>query len=228
MRGNFLGRILSYPVIECSLNLYQTVFNWKKNNVVHEEFLEHISRREYDGYRPHVQRFSLIANLAELYGNVEVGQGCVIQPFSTLKAMENFIEIQKSVFIGKYVTIHVRNDLAENIPKASSIGTGSVVKDKCLLTNVMIGENCLIEENCVLGEGVMVQDNVRVLPGSVVPPGSVLVSGRVYGGLDSLEVVRDWTEEDEVQRSQVLETYRLMLTRMMDEAILKVYDLKTN
>lgn len=187
---------LSYLFLDKGLTLLSKSHNYQNNMMRLDSCMDHITLKTFQSQDPLVEEDSHIAHLATLQGNVSVGKGVRVEPFTAIRALDNWVELCDDSFIGSYVTIHVRADLADSTPRASSIGSGSVVEDRCVLTNAIIGENVWIGENSVLQEGVIVQDCVRVLPGSVIAAGKVLLAGKVYGGMNGGEVVGQVSDQD--------------------------------
>ena len=219
----YIKEHLAYIFFDNALVSYKKSNDYQDNMIGTQDFFSHITLKSYSSMIPEIDTNSHIAHLSHLNGNVTVGKGVRIEPFTNLKATNNWIEICDDTYIGRYVSMNIRIDLPDNVPKAVSIGKGSIVEDRCVFTNVVLGENVWVEEGAVLNEGTVVQDLVRILPGSVIAAGKILESGKVYGGINGGEVVRDLNDEDLKEFNEMKDFTKSDLKMMDRESLLKYY-----
>ena len=217
-----IREFLSHIFLDSGVFLLTKSYNYQNDTLPYEQNLKHITLKSFECAEPTVEENSYIAHLAHLYGNVTVGKGARVEPFTTIKALNYWVELCDNTYIGRYVAIHVRDDLSSNIPKANSIGEGSFIEDRCFLMNAVLGENVWVGEGSVLQEGCVVQDSVRILPGTVIGPNKVLISGFVYGGTNGGDVVRPINEQDATDFEELKRITNSDL-EMMDEFQLGKY-----
>ena len=219
----YIKEQLAYLFFDNALYSHIKATHFQDNMIGEQNFFSHITLKSHNSIIPEIDSNSHIAHLAHLYGNVTVGKGVRVEPFSLLKATKHWIELCDNTYIGRYVSMNIRTDLPDKVPKAVSIGKGSIVEDRCVLTNVVLGENVWVEEGVVLQEGVVVQDFVRILPGSVIAAGMILESGKVYGGINGGDVIRDSTDQDLKDFNEMKEFTKSDLKMMDRDSLLKYY-----
>lgn len=122
---------------------------------------------EYNGKRPKVGATSFVHELANVVGDVEIGENCFIGAGATLR--------------GDYGPIRV--------------GDNSSVQECCVM-HTTINKTCAVGNNCTIGHGAVlhgctVEDgslvgmNSVVTDGSVVGAGSVVAEGAVLNGKET-------------------------------------------
>ena len=222
-RMKFFKESIAYIFFDNALFSYIKSNNYKDSMLGNQIFFRHITLKSFESIEPSVDTNSHIAHLAQLYGNITVGKGVRVEPFSSLKARNNWIELCDDTYIGRYVSMNIRTDLSDNVANAISVGKGSIIEDRCVLTNVVIGEDVWIGESVVLQEGVIIQDNVRILPGAVIAPGKILEGGNVYGGMNGGEIVRKIGQEDLNEFAELKEFTKVDLKMMDKHTLLKYY-----
>lgn len=152
-----------------------------QDNVLVEDYstLECISENAnsaiYIGSRSIVRTF---ASLTSVYGKIEIGSDCSINPYTTLFANGNLI-IGNWVRIGTHVVInpgnHIYNDINTPIDLQPSTYKGVIIEDDVWIgAGVIILQGCKIGKGSVIGAGTVVTKNVEPYSVVVGVPGKVI------------------------------------------------------
>jgi len=104
----------------------------------------------------------------QLYGDIEVGEGCSIWPNVVMRAEAQSIRIGRYTNIQDFVMIHIGyNDLTE-------------IGEFCSITHHATVHGCRIEDHCLIGIGAVIMDRAVIGRGSIVAGGAVVSEGTVF------------------------------------------------
>ena len=214
---------LAYLLKETAIFFDKRGLNNENNLIRQQKLTKHITIKSYEGVGASIDDNSRIAHFAHLFGNVEVGTGSRIEPFSVLEALDNRIEIGNNSYVGRYSVLRIRDNFNEQQPKSVVVGNGSVIGDKCYLSTCTIGDNVWIGDKVNIQEGTVIQDDVIILPNSNIGPYQVLEGGKVYAGLNEYDVVREVNSEDIQNFKELKETLANELSVMSQLELEKYY-----
>lgn len=115
-----------------------------------------------------------IAESAELYGRITVGEGSSLWPQCVVRSECQEVVIGRMSNLQDFVMIHVGYDDPTRIGDFCSITHhatihGAVIEDHCL-----IGINAVVMDGAVIGRGSIVAPGAVVTEGTRVPPHSIV------------------------------------------------------
>lgn len=103
-----------------------------------------------------------VAPSAELYGQIEIGEGSSVWPQCVIRAECQDVRIGRNTNLQDFVMIHVGYD------DPTRIG------DFCSITHRAVIHGATIEDECLIGIGAIVMDGAVIGRGSIVAPGAVV------------------------------------------------------
>ena len=107
-------------------------------------------------------------------GNVEIGEGSSVWPFSVIRAEGRFVKIGRFTNLQDHTIVHVGR-------------AGTTVGDYCSITHRVTLHGCTIEDNCLIGINVTIMDgsvigansivagHSFVREGTIIPPNSIVM-----------------------------------------------------
>lgn len=139
--------------------------------------------------KPKVHESVFVAEGAQIYGDVEIGEGSSVWFNAVIRGDEGKITIGKNTNIQDNTVIHsdmtVETEIGDNV----TIGHGAVVRGCKIRNNAMIGMNSTVMTNSEIGEYSIVGANTFVPYNKKFPPKSEII------GLPA-KLVRKVNEED--------------------------------
>ena len=128
-----------------------------------------------------------IADSAELYGRIRIGEDTSIWPQCVIRAESQDVKIGRMTNVQDFVMIHIGYDEPTRIGDFCSITHhatvhGAVIEDDCL-----VGINAVVMDGAVVGRGSIVAPGAVITEGTVIPPHSIVagVPGKVIKTRDS-------------------------------------------
>ncbi len=125
--------------------------------------------------KPKIHESVFIAEGAQIWGDVEIGEGSSVWFNAVLRGDEGKITIGKNTNIQDNAVVHsdmmVGTELGDNI----TIGHGAIVRGCKLRNNVMVGMNSTVMTNCDIGENSIIGANTFVPYDKKFPPRSLIL-----------------------------------------------------
>ena len=124
------------------------------------------------------KRFSSAAYFhptAHVYGEVEIGEGSSLWPFTVIRAESHDVRIGRFTNLQDHVMVHV------GYHAPTVVGDYCSITHRVVLHGCSIGDNCLIAigatvmEGAVIGENSIVGGHTFVPDGMIVPPNSIVM-----------------------------------------------------
>jgi carbonic anhydrase/acetyltransferase-like protein (isoleucine patch superfamily) len=161
--------------------------------------LSHIT--PFEGKSPQFDKTVFIDPTARLIGDIVLGSGVSVWPFTILRADSNRIVVgERSVLLDKV--------LIES-PKTNPV----TIEKNVLISHGVILHGCVVREGAIVGIGAIVLDGAElgrhsiVGSGCVVPPGMKIPDDSLVLGIPA-KVVRVLSEEDQKRsEEQLAEAY---------------------
>lgn len=141
-----------------------------------------------NGATPKIDETTMIAETAQIIGNVEIGQGCSIWFGAVLRGDVNKIVIGDHSNVQDNCVVHVSEEHQVIIGDCVTIGHNAVL------------HSCKVENNCMIGIGSIILDGAVIMEGSivgagsVVPPGMIVPSNSLVMGVPA-RIVKQSTKE---------------------------------
>jgi len=130
---------------------------------------------------------AFVAEGVQLYGQIQVANGCSLWPNAVIRAEANSVSIGRFSNLQDFGMVHIGYDHPVEIGAFCSITHhatvhGAVIEDACL-----VGINAVVMDGAVVGRGSIVAPGAVVLEGTQIPPHSIVagVPGKVLKQRDS-------------------------------------------
>jgi len=133
-----------------------------------------------------------IAEGAQLYGRIEIGEGSSVWPNVVMRAESQSIRIGRYTNLQDFVMVHIGFDDPTEIGDFCSITHHSTIHGCRIEDHCLVGINAVIMDRAVIGAGSIVAGGAFVTEDSVFPAGSIIagVPAREIGQRDSARVNR--------------------------------------
>jgi len=122
----------------------------------------------FRGHHPRLADDVLVAELAAVIGDVEIGAGSSIWYGTVVRGDVMPIRIGAAVSIQDNSVVHVTSEVA-----------GTVVGDRVTVGHRVVLHACTIDDDCLIGMGSVILDRAHIGSGSVVGAGAVVTPGTV-------------------------------------------------
>ena len=99
---------------------------------------------------------------ALVYGEVEIGEGSSLWPYTVIRSENNHVSIGKYTNIQDFVMIHVGSR------------TPTIIGDYCSITHRSIIHGATIGDNCLIGIGVTIMDGCKIGNNCIISDGAYL------------------------------------------------------
>jgi carbonic anhydrase/acetyltransferase-like protein (isoleucine patch superfamily) len=143
----------------------------------------------YNGIKPAIHPTAFVAESADLFGDITIGQQVGIWYKTVARGDVN------RIVIGNYTNIQDCSIIHSHTSFPVIVGDYVTVGHGVILHGCTIGNNCLIGMGSIILDGVTIGDNVIIGAGSLVTEGKKIPSGSLVFGSPA-KVVRQLTEAD--------------------------------
>jgi carbonic anhydrase/acetyltransferase-like protein (isoleucine patch superfamily) len=109
-----------------------------------------------------------VAESAQLYGRIEIGEGSSVWPNAVMRAEAQSIRVGRYTNLQDFVMVHVGYD------------DPTVVGDFCSITHHTTLHGCRIEDHCLIGINVVIMDRAVIGAGSIVAGGAMVKEDSVF------------------------------------------------
>ena len=133
--------------------------------------------RPYRGVTPRLGPRAYVDPMASVIGDVELGEGASIWPFSVVRGDVNFVRIGARTNVQDGSVIHVSHDG----PHAKLGGFATVIGSDVTIGHRAIVHACRIEDACLIGMGAIVLDGAVVRRHGFLGAGAMLTPGKEIG-----------------------------------------------
>ena len=124
----------------------------------------------FDGNTPVVGKGSYISKLAEVIGNVSIGDNCYIGHGVILRGDYGRIEIGNGTAVEEGVIIHAPPNETNKIGKKVTIGHGAIVHGKQIGDMAVIGMGAVLSIRSEIGEWTIIAEGGVVRMNQKIPP----------------------------------------------------------
>lgn len=109
-----------------------------------------------------------IAPSAQLYGRIEIAEGCSVWHNAVARAECQQIRIGRMSNVQDFAMLHV------GFHDPTTIG------DFCSITHHAVVHGCTIGDDCLVGIGAVIMDGASIGAGSIVAAGAVVLEGKSF------------------------------------------------
>ncbi|MES2673772.1 MAG: gamma carbonic anhydrase family protein [Pseudomonadota bacterium] len=110
------------------------------------------------------------------FGDVRIGIGSSMWPYSVIRAEFNSVIIGKFSNIQDFVMLHVGDKYN------TEVGDYCSIAHRAVLHGCKIGNNCLVGVGAIVMDGCIVGDNVIIGAGAYLPPNTVVPDNAIVVG----------------------------------------------
>ncbi|HIW48167.1 MAG TPA: gamma carbonic anhydrase family protein [Firmicutes bacterium] len=157
----------------------------------------------YQGKTPTVPESCTIFEQVSIYGDVTLGENCVVLPQVVMRAEHNAIVIGNDTNIQDGCLIHTEIGEGGGV----NIGSGVTVGHGAILHGCTLKDRCMIGMGAVIQDGAVVEEECLIAAGAVVTPGTVIPKGHLAAGLPA-KVRRPLTQAEIQEIDATIEEYR--------------------
>lgn len=104
---------------------------------------------------------------ARVFGNVEIGEGASLWPYTVIRAESKLVRIGRFANLQDHVMLHV------------GYHSPTIVGDFCSITHRVVLHGCTIGDNCLIGIGATVMEGVVIGENSIVAGHSFVADNTV-------------------------------------------------
>ncbi len=145
---------------------------------------------KFDGKQPTYGKETYVSDLADVIGNVVIGDNCYIGHGAIIRGDYGRIEIGDGTAVEEGVIIHAPPDHTQRIGKKVTLGHGAILHGNSIGDLAVIGMGAILSLLSEVGERSIVAEGSVVKMHQKIPP-NVVAAG------NPAEVVRDLTAKDE-------------------------------
>ncbi|MBW2382936.1 MAG: gamma carbonic anhydrase family protein [Deltaproteobacteria bacterium] len=109
-----------------------------------------------------------IADGAQLYGCIEIGEGSSVWPNVVMRAEAQSIRVGRYTNLQDFVMVHI------------GYGDPTVIGDFCSITHHTTIHGCRIEDYCLIGINAVIMDRAVIGAGSIVAGGAMVTEDSVF------------------------------------------------
>jgi carbonic anhydrase/acetyltransferase-like protein (isoleucine patch superfamily) len=124
--------------------------------------------------RPHIHESVFIAKGAQIYGDVEIGEGSSVWFNAVIRGDEGKIVIGLNSNVQDNAVVHSDGDMPVQIGDNVTVGHGAVIRACKLGNSVMVGMNATIMSGTEIGERSIVGANSFIGYNKKFPPRSLI------------------------------------------------------
>lgn len=125
---------------------------------------------KFEGRQPTIGEDTYVSELAEVIGDVVIGDNCYIGHGAILRGDYGHIEIGDGTAVEEGVIIHAPPDHFNRIGKRVTLGHGAIVHGNSIGDEAVIGMGAVLSIFSEIGDGAIVAEGAQVKWNQVIPP----------------------------------------------------------
>lgn len=129
----------------------------------------------FEGRTPAIGKETYVSELAQVIGDVVIGDHCYIGHGAILRGDYGRIEIGDGTAVEEKVLIHAPPDHLNRIGKNVTLGHGAILHGSSIGDGAVIGMGAILSILSEIGEGAIVAEGSTVKWGQKIPPRVVAV-----------------------------------------------------
>jgi phenylacetic acid degradation protein len=169
----------------------------------------------FNGKQPTAGKDTYISELANVIGDVVIGNNCYIGHGAILRGDYGRIEIGDGTAVEEGVIIHAPPGFTNRIGAKVTIGHGAILHGQSIGDRVVIGMGAVLSIVSEIGEGAIVAEGGIVTAKQIVPA-MVVVAG------NPAKIIRDVTAKDEELWGFAKQLYIDLAKQYLDEGMVPV------
>ena len=170
---------------------------------------------KFDGKQPTVGKNTYVSELAQVVGDVRIGDNCYIGHGAILRGDYGTIEIGNGTAVEEGVIIHAPPGETNRIGKRVTIGHGAILHGKYIGDLAVIGMGAVVSIWSEVGEGSIIAE------GSVVRMNQTVPAGKVAAG-NPARAMRQVKDKDNEMWSWGKQVYIDLAKKYLDEGMERV------
>jgi carbonic anhydrase/acetyltransferase-like protein (isoleucine patch superfamily) len=128
----------------------------------------------FDGKRPHIGKETYVSHLAQIIGDVSIGDNCYIGHGVILRGDYGSIIVGSETAIEEGVIVHAPPQKACTIGAKVTVGHGAIVHAEKVGRSVVVGMGAVLSIYSEIGEDTIVAEGAVVRMRQAVPAGVVV------------------------------------------------------
>jgi carbonic anhydrase/acetyltransferase-like protein (isoleucine patch superfamily) len=144
----------------------------------------------FDGKQPVYGTGTYISELAQVIGDVLIGNDCYIGHGAILRADYGRIEIGDGTALEEGAIVHAFPESTGRIGKKVTVGHGAIVHGTDVGDHAVIGMGAVLSIHSKIGEHAIIAEGSVVTLGQIIPP-------RVVAAGNPAKIIREITAKDE-------------------------------
>ncbi len=170
-------------------------------------------KEEVEVLKPKIHQSVFVAEGAQIWGDVEIGEGSSVWFNAVIRGDEGKIIIGKNTNIQDNAVLHSDMFVGIQIGDNVTVGHGAIIRGTKIGNNVMVGMNSTVMTNSEIGESSIIGANSFVAYDKRFPPRSLII------GVPA-ERVRE-LRDDELEASKMAtEIYKGLVKNYSEKKIL--------
>jgi len=156
---------------------------------------------QFEERKPKIGKGSYIFPSADVIGDVEIGEGCFVEPGVRLRGDHGAIKIGDYTNIQDNCVIHTEPGGICAVGNHVTVGHNAVIHGATIGDRAVIGMCAVVSDNAVVGDGSLIGE------GAVVPSRMKVPGGKILVGVPA-RVLSDVDEEQREYMSRIADSYR--------------------
>lgn len=171
---------------------------------------------EFEGKKPEIGFDTYVSDLANIIGDVKIGNNCYIGHGVILRGDYGSIEIGDGTAVEEGVIVHAPPGEASDIGKKVTLGHGAIIHSK------KIGDRAVIGMGAILSLRSEIMDRTIIAEGGIVKQNQTIPSGVVAAG-NPVKIVRKISKRDEERWNYGKQLYIDLAKRYIENPITPVH-----
>ena len=171
------------------------------------------NEKEGEILKPKIHESVFVAEGAQVYGDVEIGEGSSVWFNAVIRGDEGKITIGKNTNIQDNAVLHSDMLVGIEIGDNVTIGHGAIIRGSKIGNNVMVGMNSTVMTNSEIGDHSVIGANSFVPYDKKFPPRSLIIGAPA-------KLVRELRDEELVASKMATQIYQGLMKNYSEKKIL--------
>lgn len=171
------------------------------------------NEKEGEILKPKIHESVFVAEGAQVYGDVEIGEGSSVWFNAVIRGDEGKITIGKNTNIQDNAVLHSDMLVGIEIGDNVTIGHGAIIRGSKIGNNVMVGMNSTVMTNSEIGDHSVIGANSFVPYDKKFPPRSLIIGAPA-------KLVRELRDEELVASKMATQIYQGLMKKYSEKKIL--------
>ncbi|MFB0560327.1 MAG: gamma carbonic anhydrase family protein [Candidatus Lokiarchaeia archaeon] len=171
------------------------------------------NEKEGEILKPKIHESVFVAEGAQIYGDVEIGEGSSVWFNAVIRGDEGKITIGKNTNIQDNAVLHSDMLVGIEIGDNVTIGHGAIIRGSKIGNNVVVGMNSTVMTNSEIGDHSVIGANSFVPYDKTFPPRSLIIGAPA-------KLVRELRDEELVGNKMATQIYKGLMKNYSEKKVL--------